>query len=104
MALRLLTVEDSGEVVDTGITRIVDTEFERCVHCSYFTAVKRSIPVDQRKYYIEGVGQTHKECYEHLNGERDEFPELISIYEPTNLEIFRKRGLKALINNILRNP
>lgn len=41
---------------------------ERCVMCGRFTPYKRSTPISDRKYYIEGAGQLCKRCYEKTYG------------------------------------
>ena len=41
---------------------------ERCVSCGRFTSYKRSTPISERKYYIEGAGQLCKRCYEKTYG------------------------------------
>ena len=102
MSLTLLKVTEEGEVVDTGIHKNQD-DLEKCVMCHAFTAVRRSTPIDQRKYYIKGAGQAHKECYEYINGERSELPSLVTLYEPTPTEILRKRGFRAFLTDFLRN-
>jgi hypothetical protein len=40
-----------------------ENEFEVCVVCHAETSVKKSIPIDQREYYIRGVGQLCNRCY-----------------------------------------
>ena len=54
MSLTLLKVTREGEIVDTGIHKNLDDDLEKCVMCHSFTAVRRSTPIDQRKYYIKG--------------------------------------------------
>jgi uncharacterized protein (UPF0248 family) len=40
-----------------------DDEYEICIICHRETDVKKSTPVDKRKYYVEGFGQMCRECY-----------------------------------------
>jgi len=40
-----------------------DDEYEICIICHCETDIKKSTPVDQRKYYVQGFGQLCKKCY-----------------------------------------
>ncbi len=100
MGLTLLKITEEGRIVNTGISRFLDDELEECVFCGQYTGVRRNTPIDERKYYIEGVGQTHKECYEYLSGERKELPFLVTLYEPATLPV-RKKGFGALLADLL---
>ena len=42
-------------------------EYEKCVLCNEVTDFKRRLPVDARKYYINGIGQLCRQCYVKLN-------------------------------------
>ena len=39
---------------------------EKCILCGDDTGVMVELPVDARKYYINGVGQLCEECYRKL--------------------------------------
>lgn len=62
MELRLLKVAEDGEVVDTGITRII-SEFEPCAFCNKPTDVLKETPITKREFYIIGIGQAHPGCH-----------------------------------------
>lgn len=38
-------------------------DMEYCVLCRKVTDIPRNIPVDERKYYIQGAGQLCRACY-----------------------------------------
>ena len=38
-------------------------EIELCAACGKKTEYKRSVPIDQRLYYVEGAGQLCRTCY-----------------------------------------
>lgn len=42
---------------------MVVSETEKCILCGYDTGVLANLPVDARKYYINGVGQLCEDCY-----------------------------------------
>ena len=42
-------------------------EYERCVLCNEVTDVKRRLPIDARKYYIDGIGQLCRQCFLKIN-------------------------------------
>ncbi|WP_295093475.1 hypothetical protein [Ruminococcus sp.] len=39
------------------------TEYEKCILCGKVTYVKVTLSIEERKYYIEGIGQLCKKCY-----------------------------------------
>ncbi|RAK12592.1 hypothetical protein C8C77_105154 [Halanaerobium saccharolyticum] len=41
-------------------------EYENCVLCGKKTEVKSSQEVETRDYYVKGIGQLCKECYQDL--------------------------------------
>lgn len=41
---------------------------ETCVVCHKALDIDKTMPVDERKYYVKGAGQLCKECYEELYG------------------------------------
>lgn len=47
----------------------ISLETERCILCGYDTGVLTNLPVDAKKYYIQGVGQLCEECYLKVNSE-----------------------------------
>lgn len=44
------------------------TEMEQCVLCRRMTDVRKSRPVTERKYYIQGAGQLCEACYYRVYG------------------------------------
>lgn len=40
--------------------------YEECISCKIITHTPKSLDVSQRLYYIEGVGQMCRECWETL--------------------------------------
>ena len=46
------------------------TELEVCALCGKETDIPISLTVDERKYYVSGVGQLCRECYKELTHER----------------------------------
>jgi hypothetical protein len=38
-------------------------KFERCIVCGGKLNIKKIVPIQQRKYYIEGTGQLCRNCY-----------------------------------------
>ena len=40
-----------------------ESDLEICVSCGDITNVKKSTPIDQRRYYVEGGGQLDEKCY-----------------------------------------
>ena len=52
------------EVKDTNANTI-----EKCVSCGKETPYLKSTPIQQRKFYIVGVGQVCYECYKKLKSE-----------------------------------
>ena len=52
----------------TGLDDESESVFETCVSCRKPTNVRKDTHVDMRKYYVEGAGQLHKECYEQVYG------------------------------------
>ncbi len=46
---------------------MVTLETEKCILCGDDTGVLANLPVDARKYYINGVGQLCENCYIKLN-------------------------------------
>ena len=38
-------------------------EYEICVACKRETNIPRKTPIEERRFYVEGVGQLDKECY-----------------------------------------
>jgi hypothetical protein len=47
---------------------------EKCILCDIETSIDRSTHIDYRHYYVEGVGQLCKECWENI------FPEEELVY------------------------
>ena len=45
------------------------TVVEKCVSCGKETPYLRSTPIQQRKFYIVGIGQVCFECYKKLKSE-----------------------------------
>jgi hypothetical protein len=39
-----------------------DDDFEKCVLCGARTTVLKTTPIQERNYYIEGVGQLCESC------------------------------------------
>jgi len=48
-------------------------EMDSCVSCGTLTEYSINTPIDLRKYYIEGAGQTCEICYNRIYGPL-EFP------------------------------
>lgn len=44
------------------------SEMEQCVLCRRMTDVRKSQPVTERKYYIQGAGQLCEACYYRVYG------------------------------------
>ena len=63
MELTLLSVQENGEVVNTGIRRHLQ-ELERCIYCDELTDVPRDTPIDEREFYVDGLGQLHESCHD----------------------------------------
>lgn len=40
-----------------------ENELEQCVLCWKFLDIKKDVPIDLRKFYIEGAGQLCEDCY-----------------------------------------
>ena len=38
-------------------------KYEKCVICKKRTDVLKTTPIEERDYYVEGVGQLCKKCY-----------------------------------------
>ena len=45
------------------IKRIHQSEYEYCAVCFKQLRVKKETSVQQRKYYVEGIGQLCQRCY-----------------------------------------
>lgn len=45
-------------------------EFEKCVICGKKLNIKKIVPIQKRKYYIEGAGQLCEKCYFKIYVER----------------------------------
>lgn len=39
---------------------------EKCIICKKDVPVKKDLPIDQRKYYVEGAGQLCPDCYKEI--------------------------------------
>ena len=46
----------------------MEKKFEKCVVCGKETNVEVSQHIDERSYYIEGVGQLCKACFDSIYG------------------------------------
>ncbi len=44
---------------------------DSCVRCGNPTPYDESVPIDQRKFYVEGSGQLCEECWTQLYGDID---------------------------------
>ena len=54
------------EHIQISFTKTSDN-YETCVLCGDITEVKQRMPIDARKYYIDGIGQLCSKCYLDLN-------------------------------------
>jgi hypothetical protein len=112
MVLSLLKKGEDGKIIETGIRRFPEGELENCVFCGNQTDVRCNTPLNERKFYIPLVGQTCPPCY----GEADlskiygtNLPikivggiPMIVLYQPTLIEILRKRGFRDFIANLFK--
>ena len=44
-------------------------EYDACVRCGNLTEYLKETPIDLRKYYVEGAGQTCKDCHKSVYGD-----------------------------------
>ena len=51
------------------INDIKKEETEKCILCGCDTEILRTVPIDQRAYYVEGCGQLCTTCGRRLNRE-----------------------------------
>ncbi|GIU68305.1 MAG: hypothetical protein KatS3mg001_155 [Candidatus Pacearchaeota archaeon] len=78
-------------------TKEKESKLETCALCGSFTYIKNL----GYKYYISGLGHFHKECYEYIIGIRNEKPKIVTVYEPTLFDIFKKRGFRAFLRELI---
>lgn len=41
-------------------------QYEICIICKKKLKIRKDLPVDQRKYYVEGAGQLCLKCYQEI--------------------------------------
>jgi ribosomal protein S14 len=46
-------------------------KYEKCVLCGKATKYTRKTKIDERHFYIEGVGQLCKKCWREVNDDTD---------------------------------
>ena len=50
--------------------KLINSEKEVCVLCGKITDIHISMPIEERKYYVLGVGQLCRECHKELTHEK----------------------------------
>ena len=54
------------EHIQISFSKATD-KYETCVLCGDITDVKQRMPIDARRYYIDGIGQLCRQCFLKIN-------------------------------------
>ena len=48
--------------------KVEEDDYERCVECGGKTSYKRTTPIEQRQFYVTGIGQYCWRCFTNAHG------------------------------------